>query len=60
MRFQGVLSFALAAGSVAALGLSDTAAASLHDDRGEPLVIGHRGASWYRPEHTLGSLSAGD
>ena len=23
------------------------------DDRAEPLVIGHRGASGYRPEHTL-------
>ena len=26
----------------------------------EPIVIGHRGASGYRPEHTLGVLPAGD
>src|SRR5262245_47683100 len=25
------------------------------DRRGEPIVIGHRGASGYRPEHTLAS-----
>src|SRR5690349_7312916 len=28
--------------------------ASAHDDKG-PIVIGHRGASAYRPEHTLAS-----
>ncbi len=27
------------------------------DDRAEPLVIGHRGASGYRPEHTLASYA---
>src|ERR671917_1472712 len=40
------------------LGLSAPAAeaASRHGhDRAEPIVIGHRGASAYRPEHTLGS-----
>ena len=28
--------------------------------RGQPIVIGHRGAPGYRPEHTLGSLPARD
>src|SRR5918998_785310 len=40
------------------LGLSAPAAeaASRHGhDRAEPIVIAHRGASAYRPEHTLGS-----
>ena len=40
------------------LGLAAPAAATKdHDgrDRSEPLVIGHRGASAYRPEHTLAS-----
>lgn len=45
---------------VAALAASTLAGpASAHDDRGsrpgEPLVIGHRGASGYVPEHTLTS-----
>jgi len=30
-------------------------AAPAHDERGGPIVIGHRGASGYRPEHTLES-----
>ncbi len=41
------------------LGLAAPAAAVAKDhdgrDRSEPLVIGHRGASAYRPEHTLAS-----
>ena len=41
------------------LGLAAPAVAATKDhdgrDRSEPLVIGHRGASAYRPEHTLGS-----
>ena len=41
------------------LGLAAPAAADRKDhdgrDRSEPLVIGHRGASAYRPEHTLAS-----
>jgi glycerophosphoryl diester phosphodiesterase len=32
-----------------------TAAVPAADDRERPLVFGHRGASGYRPEHTLGS-----
>ncbi len=32
-----------------------TAAAASHDSPDRPLVIGHRGASGYRPEHTLES-----
>ena len=41
------------------LSLAAPAAAAKKDhdgrDRSEPLVIGHRGASAYRPEHTLGA-----
>ena len=40
------------------LGLSAPAAEAARGhgrDRAEPIVIGHRGASAYRPEHTLGS-----
>jgi glycerophosphoryl diester phosphodiesterase len=49
----------LALAAVAALVLTVAAAAGGQagggddDDRAEPLVIGHRGASGYRPEHTL-------
>lgn len=32
-----------------------TVAEAGHDDRDRALVIGHRGASGYRPEHTLAS-----
>lgn len=41
---------------VAALGATIAGASPQHalrGDRAEPLVIGHRGASGYRPEHTL-------
>ena len=46
----------LLAALTALLVLPATAPAKPHDnDRAEPLVIGHRGASGYRPEHTLES-----
>jgi glycerophosphoryl diester phosphodiesterase len=41
-------------GGVAAAGNDPTALPKFHDSHG-PIVIGHRGASGYRPEHTLGS-----
>ena len=57
----------LARGGAAAalLGLPGTAAAHRRGGPsrgrgGGPVVIGHRGASAYRPEHTLGVLRAGD
>ncbi len=34
-------------------GAADAAGAGLAGSRAEPIVIGHRGASGYRPEHTL-------
>src|SRR5215217_769289 len=37
------------------MALSDTAVAVPRPDEAGPLVIGHRGASGYRPEHTLAS-----
>jgi len=56
MRLNTAIAVALTAGSVMAVGMSGTAAASKHRSKAdEPLVIGHRGASAYRPEHTLGS-----
>ena len=56
MRLNTAIAVALTAGSVMAVGMSGTAAASKHGSKAdEPLVIGHRGASAYRPEHTLGS-----
>ncbi|MGQ0844587.1 MAG: glycerophosphodiester phosphodiesterase [Sporichthyaceae bacterium] len=46
-------------GAAAALALLALTGGSATDsaaaDRGQPLVIGHRGASGYRPEHTLAS-----
>jgi glycerophosphoryl diester phosphodiesterase len=50
-----VLASAVAGALVAGLAAPAAAdAARTHGpDRGEPLVIGHRGASAYRPEHTL-------
>jgi glycerophosphoryl diester phosphodiesterase len=33
--------------------------ADRHGDRSQPLVIAHRGASGYRPEHTLGAYALG-
>jgi glycerophosphoryl diester phosphodiesterase len=51
-RTRSLLVLLLAAALPAAL----TAPAAAHprgDDHAEPIVIGHRGASGYRPEHTL-------
>ncbi|MGC9664989.1 glycerophosphodiester phosphodiesterase [Planosporangium sp. 12N6] len=48
----------VAAGSLAAPASAATAGTEAPDGRrrhGRPLVIGHRGASGYRPEHTLAS-----
>jgi glycerophosphoryl diester phosphodiesterase len=44
----------LAFGGVAAAD-NDTVGLPHHHDAGGPIVIGHRGASGYRPEHTLSS-----
>lgn len=44
---------ALAAATLAACGGSDDGYPTLSGDK--PLVVGHRGASGYRPEHTLAS-----
>jgi glycerophosphoryl diester phosphodiesterase len=50
----GVLILAVSAAMLA--GMTGAAAANdMHPDAAEPLVIGHRGASGYRPEHTLAS-----
>ena len=55
-------SLALAAGITAAITLLATPAARATTwntlDGAAPLVIGHRGASGYRPEHTLASYAA--
>src|SRR5829696_6007822 len=40
---------------VAALATSGAAEARPQQPAAEPIVIGHRGASGYRPEHTLAS-----
>jgi glycerophosphoryl diester phosphodiesterase len=52
---RGILTLAVAAAMLAAM----TGPAAAHDrhepQEAEPLVIGHRGASGYRPEHTLAS-----
>ena len=59
-----MLVLALGAGTLASVSLADdddrdreSKASSRHDDR--PLVIAHRGASGYRPEHTLASYELG-
>jgi glycerophosphoryl diester phosphodiesterase len=46
---------ALTASGSATAGPPAAAVAGHHDDSIRPLVIGHRGAAGYRPEHTLGS-----
>src|SRR5215212_8390963 len=46
--------------ALAALGMPGTAPARHRHDRRrgrKPIVIGHRGASAYRPEHTIGSYT---
>jgi glycerophosphoryl diester phosphodiesterase len=58
-----LLIFALSVGSLASVSLADDdrergrKASSRDDDR--PLVIAHRGASGYRPEHTLAAYELG-
>ncbi|MFD3518699.1 glycerophosphodiester phosphodiesterase [Streptomyces sp. NPDC058657] len=62
---RALLGAAVIGAGGAALGLSGTAAAVGHDGSGRggsgyrglpvPTVVGHRGASGYRPEHTLGA-----
>ena len=52
MRAMRSPSFLLRTGILCALILTITAAAA---DAAKPLVLGHRGASGYRPEHTLAS-----
>jgi glycerophosphoryl diester phosphodiesterase len=47
------LVFGLAAAAFAAAVIAPTAAVSMPKESDGPLVIGHRGASGYRPEHTL-------
>jgi glycerophosphoryl diester phosphodiesterase len=48
------LPLVLALAMLAAVSTAAQAQATPHDpQKGEPLVIGHRGASGYRPEHTL-------
>jgi glycerophosphoryl diester phosphodiesterase len=48
-----LLVFGLAAAALAAAVIAPTAAISKSREPDGPLVIGHRGASGYRPEHTL-------
>lgn len=48
-----LIATALAAATLAACGGSDDGYPTLSGDK--PLVVGHRGASGYRPEHTLAS-----
>jgi len=50
IRLLALLAAAALAGLLA---IVPPAQAHPHHDAGEPLVIGHRGASGYRPEHTL-------
>jgi glycerophosphoryl diester phosphodiesterase len=52
---QGVLFMATAAATSTVLSAPAHAAPPIRDQVAEPLVIGHRGASGYRPEHTLAS-----
>jgi glycerophosphoryl diester phosphodiesterase len=53
-----LLAIAAGAGSFAAAGDDDRAGAQDRDDAA-PLVIAHRGASGYRPEHTLAAYELG-
>jgi glycerophosphoryl diester phosphodiesterase len=46
---------ALTASGVATAQPPAPTAAAQHQDERRPLVVGHRGASGYRPEHTLGA-----
>jgi glycerophosphoryl diester phosphodiesterase len=51
-RFRNLLLALLALAMLAAMSAPADARRS-HRDHAEPIVIGHRGASGYRPEHTL-------
>ena len=54
MRMSTCIAISAAAGTLLAGALAGTASATGGEHRAdEPLVIGHRGASAYRPEHTL-------
>jgi glycerophosphoryl diester phosphodiesterase len=56
MRVSTYIALSAAAGTLLAGALAGTASATGKSHRAdEPLVIGHRGASAYRPEHTLGA-----
>ncbi|GAB2864718.1 glycerophosphodiester phosphodiesterase [Actinocorallia aurea] len=49
------LSAGVIASGVLLAGAGQTAVAAPGRDRAEPIVVAHRGASAYRPEHTLGA-----
>ena len=53
MRMSTCIAVSAAAGALLTGPLAGTASATGKDRADEPLVIGHRGASAYRPEHTL-------
>jgi glycerophosphoryl diester phosphodiesterase len=56
VRVSTCIALSAAAGTLLAGALAGTATAKPSKPKaGEPLVIGHRGASAYRPEHTLAS-----
>ncbi|MDD2739739.1 MAG: hypothetical protein PHR94_12475 [Methylomonas lenta] len=62
MSHQNVKLATLAAAMLAILGVQTTAKADSkaghhHGMNNGPIVIGHRGASGYRPEHTLESYT---
>ena len=53
MRMSTCIAVSAAAGALLTGALAGTASATGKHRADEPLVIGHRGASAYRPEHTL-------
>ena len=55
MRMSTCIAVSAAAGALLTGALAGTASATGNHRADEPLVIGHRGASAYRPEHTLAS-----
>jgi glycerophosphoryl diester phosphodiesterase len=55
MRVSTCIALSASAGALFAAALAGPATAKTGKPKAEPLVIGHRGASAYRPEHTLGS-----
>jgi glycerophosphoryl diester phosphodiesterase len=54
----GLVKVMLASAAMLA-GMAPTAAGAADAAKGQPLVIAHRGASGYRPEHTLGAYQLG-